>query len=163
MRSNVLVLCVLFVILLLSAFKLSSETGLFYIRLNQGTELAKGDYAPADHWRGQWRIVNIWAEWCKPCWQEIPELNRFYALQGLNEVQLLGFNFDELEQTELLQLKQKMSIQFPVLTSWPSAWEKPDIKGLPATIVISPEDEVKAILLGPQDSISLQQTIERAK
>lgn len=163
MRSNVVVLCILILTLSLSACKPLLETGLFNTWLNQGTELAEGDYAPADHWRGQWRLVNIWAEWCKPCWQEIPELNQFYALQGPKDVQLLGFNFDELEQEVLLQLKQKMSIQFPVLTLWPEAWEKPEIKGLPATIIISPDDKVKKILWGPQDLTSLHKAIEQAK
>lgn len=26
---------------------------------------------------GQWLLVNYWAEWCKPCLEEIPELGAF--------------------------------------------------------------------------------------
>ena len=26
--------------------------------------------------RGQWVLVNYWAQWCKPCIEEIPELNQ---------------------------------------------------------------------------------------
>ncbi len=84
----------------LTACKPLLETGLFDGWFNQGTELVDGDYAPANHWSGRWRLVNIWAEWCKPCWQEIPELNQFYALQGVKDVQLVGYNFDELEDEE---------------------------------------------------------------
>ncbi|MEH6449867.1 MAG: TlpA disulfide reductase family protein [Oleispira sp.] len=131
--------------------------------VGQGTELVEGDYAPKDHWSGQWRIINVWAEWCKPCWQEMPELNQFFALQGDNDVKLLGFNFDELEQGELLLLKEKMSIQFPVLTQWPSEWEKPEIKGLPASIILSPDDEIIDILWGPQNLTSLRDGVENAK
>jgi thiol-disulfide isomerase/thioredoxin len=149
--------------LLLTACKPLLETGLFDGWFNQGTELVAGDYAPQDHWSGQWRIVNIWAEWCKPCWQEIPQLNQFFALQGEKDVKLIGYNFDELEQAELVLLKKKMSIQFPILTVWPKTWVKPEIKGLPATIIISPDDKIKTILWGPQSLASLHKAIEVAK
>ncbi len=163
MKKIILILSMVVSALFITACKPLMETGLFDGWFNLGTELVDGDYAPADHWAGQWRVINIWAEWCKPCWQEIPELNQFYALQGGKGIQLLGFNFDELSQLELLQLKQKMSIQFPVLTAWPEEWEKPEIKGLPATIIIAPDDKVKKILWGPQSLSSLHKAIEQAK
>lgn len=127
------------------------------------TELVAGGYAPQDYWSGQWRMINIWAEWCKPCWQEIPELNQFYAAQKNSGVQLLGFNFDELEQSELVILKEKMSIQFPILSQWPGSWTKPDIKGLPATIILSPDDQIIDVLWGPQSLSSLNKRLEEAK
>lgn len=139
----------------LMACKPLMETGLFAGWFNQGTELVDGDYAPADHWQGRWRIINVWAEWCKPCWQEIPELNQFYALQDKKEVVLLGYNFDELEQEALLVLKEKMDIQFPVLTQWPESWQKPELKGLPATLIINPDNELVTVLWGPQTLSSL--------
>jgi thiol-disulfide isomerase/thioredoxin len=128
-----------------------------------GTALVAGGYAPQDHWSGQWRVINIWAEWCKPCWQEIPELNQFFAAQEKHGVKLLGFNFDELEQAELVALKEKMSIQFPILSQWPDMWTKPVIKGLPATLILSPDDQVIKILWGPQSLSSLDKGIEDAK
>ena len=120
-------------------------------------------YAPKDHWSGQWRIINIWAEWCKPCWQEIPHLNQFFSLQKNNDIKLLGFNFDELDKTELVLLKEKMSIQFPILMHWPKEWVKPEIKGLPATIILSPDDDIVEILWGPQNVANLNDALEGAK
>ena len=137
----------------------AASTGL----VQQGTALVAGDFAPQDHWSGQWRVINIWAEWCKPCWQEIPELNQFFAEQENAGVKLLGFNFDELAQDELVVLKEKMSIQFPLLTEWPNAWTKPDIRGLPATIILSPDDKIINILWGPQSLESLYKGIEDSK
>jgi thiol-disulfide isomerase/thioredoxin len=122
-----------------------------------------GDYAPQDYWSGQWRMINIWAEWCKPCWQEIPELNHFFAAQEKMGVKLLGFNFDELERGELVILKEKMSIQFPILTQWPTSWTKPEIKGLPATVIVSPDDKIINILWGPQSFSTLSRSLDDAK
>jgi thiol-disulfide isomerase/thioredoxin len=131
--------------------------------LLQATALAGGDYAPKDYWSGQWRIINIWAEWCKPCLQEIPELNQFFAAQEKFGVKLLGFNFDELERAELVILKERMSIQFPVLTQWPESWAKPEIKGLPATVILSPDDKIINILWGPQSFSTLSRSLDDAK
>jgi thiol-disulfide isomerase/thioredoxin len=134
---------------------------------NQGSlpsnVLVGGDNVPKDYWSGQWRIINIWAEWCKPCWQEIPELNQFLATQEKTGVKLLGFNFDELARAELVLLKEKMSIKFPVLAQWPESWSKPEIKGLPATVILSPDDEIINILWGPQSLSTLSKGIEEAK
>ena len=116
-----------------------------------------------DYWVGQWRVINIWAEWCKPCWQEIPELNEFFAMNQDADVKLMGFNFDELEYVELTSLKAKMSIEFPILTRWPDAWTRPEIKGLPATVIVSPDNLIVDILWGPQTVMGLDKSIENAK
>ena len=129
----------------------------------QGAALVSGELTPANHWSGQWRVINIWAEWCKPCWQEMPELNQFFAEQENSGIRLLGFNFDELEQAELVILKDTMSIQFPVLTHWPDVWTKPEIRGLPATVILSPDDQIINILWGPQSLDSLYKGIEASK
>ncbi len=148
---------------LLNGCKPIFESDLYGQWFERGTKLVEGDYTPVDHWAGQWRVVNIWAQWCKPCWQEMPELNQFYALQGANDIKLLGYNFDQLPQEELTQLKTDMNIQFPVLLSWPEIWQLPDIKGLPATLIISPDNVLVKVLWGPQTLSSLHGEIDTAK
>ena len=71
MRARLPKLCLLYL----------SLSTLLLAGCSQGVPLAKGGHAPKDNWQGQWRVINVWAEWCKPCWEEIPELNVFYATQ----------------------------------------------------------------------------------
>jgi thiol-disulfide isomerase/thioredoxin len=126
-------------------------------------DLTSNDVTSNNYWAGQWRLVNIWAEWCKPCWKEIPELNQFYAAQKDSDIKLLGFNFDELEHEELVALKEKMSIDFPVLSQWPAVWTKPDVMGLPATVIIAPDNIIIDVLWGEQTVESLNVALEKAK
>ena len=42
-------------------------------------------------------LVNLWASWCGPCIEEMPELDRFAREQGDNGVQVLGIALDDAE------------------------------------------------------------------
>lgn len=163
MRTDLKLLCAIVFFVLLNGCKPIYESDLYHQWFDRGTPLVEGEYAPANHWEGQWRVVNIWARWCKPCWQEMPELNQFYALQGLSGIKVLGYNFDQLQQEELKHLKIEMNIQFPVLVSWPEVWQFPDVTGLPATLLISPDNRLVKVLWGPQTVSSLNAEVEYAK
>ncbi len=162
MKLRVWLISILLILSSLAGCKPINETAWYGQLANHGTGLVDGRFTPWDHWEGQWRIVNIWARWCKPCWQEIPELNEFYAQKDSN-IKLLGYNFDELSQEELQPLKAEMGIQFPVLVSWPKDWLFPEVKGLPATLIIAPDNRLIKILWGPQTLVNLTQEIEDLK
>jgi len=49
-----------------------------------------------------------------------------------------------------------------VLEQWPEQWPQVDIKGLPATLLIAPDDSLYKVLWGPQSNASLHNAIEEA-
>lgn len=105
--------------------------------------------------RGQWVFINYWAEWCKPCRKEIPELNQF-AQQHAEQVEILGVNFDEPDTEELQRQTLAMQIQFPQLVTDPSAalgFSRPSV--LPATYVFDPQGLYRGVMVGPQTEASL--------
>ncbi|HCM05536.1 MAG TPA: hypothetical protein DIC30_05950 [Oceanospirillales bacterium] len=162
MKRRVWLISVLLISFSLMGCKPINETAWYGQLVDRGTMLVDGEFTPWNHWEGQWRIVNIWAQWCKPCWQEIPELNEFYAEKDSN-IKLLGYNFDELSQEELQPLKAEMDIQFPVLVSWPEVWSYPEVKGLPATLIIAPDNRLIKILWGPQTLVNLTHEVDSLK
>ena len=106
-----------------------------------------------DQWRGQWVLINYWAEWCAPCRREIPELNE---LDQRSDVQVLGVNFDGLQGDKLAQVVSKMQVQFPTLLSDPGprfAVTRPTV--LPVTLLIGPDGELRKTLRGPQTQASI--------
>jgi thiol-disulfide isomerase/thioredoxin len=101
-----------------------------------------------DALRGQWVVINYWAIWCKPCIQEIPELN---ALAQLPEVTVLGVNYDETSGDELDQQLQQLGIAFPTLAADPAAQlgvARPVV--LPTSLVLNPQGQLHDTLVGPQ-------------
>ncbi|TNC82331.1 MAG: TlpA family protein disulfide reductase [Oleiphilus sp.] len=111
-------------------------------------ELADGSKAPLDKYHGEWLLVNYWAVWCKPCIEEIPELNELHNIEGFN---VLGFNFDRESGDRLRAQATKLGISFPLLATNPiSLFEQKQPGALPATMVISPSGEFHSWLMGPQ-------------
>ncbi|BFM17201.1 TlpA disulfide reductase family protein [Maricurvus nonylphenolicus] len=100
--------------------------------------------------RGQWVVINYWAEWCKPCVEEIPELNHLEQMYP-QQVRVLGVNFDNEPESILRQQASRMQIGFSLLQEDPAVLlqlERPKV--LPTTYIYSPEGELVASLVGPQ-------------
>lgn len=102
---------------------------------------------------GSWTFVNYWAKWCKPCIKEIPELNLLHKQDG---VRVLGVNYDGARGEELQSQLDSLNVQFPTLDADPAARYSIDRPGvLPTTLVINPEGDLTAVLVGPQTAESL--------
>lgn len=112
--------------------------------------------------RGQWLVINYWASWCKPCREEIPELNRLsQELEG-HPVRVLGFNFDQLEGPALQQASAELGIEFPVLTNASMQHiDVPGTMGLPVTFLVDPQGRFSERLLGEQTRASLVQALQQ--
>lgn len=111
-----------------------------------------------DNYRGQWVVVNYWAEWCKPCIKEIPELNDLNSQNA--DVTVLGVNFDGAVGDELARQLDELKVAFETLPYDPSAElgiERP--RALPTTVIISPGGDLKEVLIGPQTQESLLEYI----
>lgn len=101
----------------------------------------------------EWTFVNYWAEWCKPCIKEIPELN---ALNTRDGFRVLGVNFDGATGDALAAQQDALGVAFPTLAEDPAArfaLVRPQV--LPTTLVLAPGGELHSVLIGPQTADSL--------
>ena len=48
--------------------------------------------------RGHPVLVNVWATWCKPCEEEMPDLQRIYAANAPKGLRMVGVSIDERGQ-----------------------------------------------------------------
>jgi thiol-disulfide isomerase/thioredoxin len=127
----------------------------------QELTFARGGGATWEEMRGQWLLINYWAEWCAPCRKEIPELNELHEQGEELGVVVLGVNFDGLRGDGLLSVMDRMDVQFPVLLDDPRArWDLPAPSVLPSTLVIDPEGNLHDVLVGPQTLESLAAALD---
>jgi len=102
-------------------------------------------------------FVNYWAEWCKPCFEEIPELN---ALDQESGITVLGVNFDGEQGDALRRVMGDMGIEFGVFHKDPGpefGWSMP--LALPATMIVNPEGELVEARFGEQTKEELMQAM----
>lgn len=116
-----------------------------------------GRKVTADQLEGQWLVINYWAEWCKPCRTEIPELNRLHDQLRDKQAQVLGVNFDSLQGAELQRVSDSFAIRFTVLADDPAMrLDLPRNDVLPVTYIIGADGKLRERLFGEQTAAGLQ-------
>ena len=113
---------------------------------------------PADY-QHKWVVINYWAHWCKPCLEEIPQLNAFASAHA-DTVLVMGVNFDHLNKASLQPIIRNMQIQFITLAEDPTKALELEITGLPTTVILNHQGKIVKVLLGPQNKNSLEKAIE---
>ena len=67
----------------------------------------------ADH-KGEVVLVNIWATWCGPCREEMPELDRLYRERKQEGFIVFGLSSEDVEVQQ--KFAQKVPVSYPLLT-----------------------------------------------
>ena len=111
--------------------------------------------------QGKWILLNYWATWCQACYQEIPTLN---ALNQIENIQVLGINFDKLPKDQLQQFVKNNNIHYTILTTDIGAkFGIQQISSLPVTFIISPQGDIIKELYGPQSEQVFLKNLENPK
>ena len=114
--------------------------------LDGGQVHVPGDFA------GRPLLVNVWASWCGPCIEEMPELQRFAAAQGANGTQVVGIALDD--EAAVRDFLKRIPVDYPILVDAPGPSDAGvrlgNPKGvLPYSVLVSPDGRLLKQRIGP--------------
>lgn len=105
-----------------------------------------------DAFAGRPLLVNVWASWCGPCIEEMPELQRFAAAQGADGVQVVGLALDTPEA--ITDFLKRVPVSYPILVETPgpadaSVWLGNRKGVLPYTVLVGTDGKILKQKVGP--------------
>jgi len=101
---------------------------------------------------GRRLLVNLWASWCGPCIEEMPELDRFAREQGANGVQVLGIALDDADAVRAFL--QRIPVAYAIALDAPGPADAGVRLGnprgvLPYTVLLSEDGRLLKQRIGP--------------
>lgn len=112
-KKIILILVLSFIVSIISGCYATNKTS---------PEVKIGDYPPApsalmnakltkldgstfklSDYKGKVLLVNVWATWCGPCRNEIPELMELQSKHKAKGFEVIGLNLDEAEDAEMIK------------------------------------------------------------
>ncbi|SDN39047.1 TlpA disulfide reductase family protein [Alkalicoccus daliensis] len=130
------------------SFEQIDETGVtpgMMAREFQLPDLHKDEEIALKDLRGNFVIVNMWATWCPPCRDEMPDFVKFYNDYEDDNLEMIGVNMTATERnTEVVsQFVEDFDIPFYTLLDEEGIMENLyDVYVMPSTYIIDPEGRV---------------------
>lgn len=97
-------------------------------------------------------LINVWASWCGPCIEEMPELDRYARSQGKQGVQVLGLALDTPENIH--GFLGRVPVAYPILVDTPgpadaSVWLGNRKGVLPYSVLVGADGRILKQKIGP--------------
>lgn len=105
-----------------------------------------------DRFKGKPLLINVWASWCAPCIEEMPELARFAARHADNGPQVVGLALDTPDA--VLDFLGNVPVYYPIVIETPGPADASVKLGntqglLPYSVLVDAQGRIVKQKLGP--------------
>ena len=87
-------------------------------------------------------VINLWAQWCEPCREELPYYQRLHE-EGAGKVRVLGIDYLDPQPGGALALAEQTGVTFPSLADPDGRLrEEWRVRGLPGVLFVDADGRV---------------------
>lgn len=105
-------------------------------------------------YRGKKVMLNLWATWCSPCREEMPDMQSFYAEHKSDSFEILAVNLTSSEKSidQVQVFTQKHSITFPILLDPDDhVAGRFEVFQIPSTYILNEQGVIEQKMIGPMN------------
>lgn len=131
-----------------------SPAPLFTLKDIDGKEVSLNDF------KGKVILVNFWATWCKPCQEEMDDLESAYKKNNDKGLVILGVDVRE-EKKDVLEFLKRYKVSYPILMDFDGKVVKDyQVMGVPTTYFIDRDGIIRDRIFGGMNELVIEAKLE---
>ncbi len=104
--------------------------------------------------KGKVVLLDFWATWCGPCRESIPHLIQLYNDYRGKGLELIGMDVDKGDVETVRKFVKSMDIPYPIVVASDDVARSYRVNGIPTTILIDKEGNIRERIAGFNSTIS---------
>ncbi len=108
--------------------------------------------------KGKVVLLDFWATWCGPCRESIPHLIQLYNDYREKGLELIGVDVDKGDVETVRRFVKSMDIPYPIVVAPDDVVRSYRVNGIPATILIDKEGNIRERITGFSNTIAQELT-----
>lgn len=124
--------------------------------------LMNGEQFSLSEHRGDVVLLNIWATWCAPCLEEIPDFVDLYEKYREQGLMVLGVSIDKRGEGAVRPFVEKLNVTYPIVIDRGTIMDKyGPTMGIPTTYIIGREGNLQYFAVGALTKAELEPRLKQ--
>lgn len=123
--------------------------------------LVNGEKFKLSEQEGKVVLLNIWATWCAPCREEVPDFVELYDRYKDQGLEILGVSIDKQGESVVKPFMEKYEVNYPIVIDRGTIMDKyGPTMGIPTTYVIGREGNLEYFAVGALTNKELEPRLQ---